>query len=175
MGGASLVAQWLRILLAVQETWVRSLIWEDSICQVATKPVHCNYWACALDTKSCNYPHSRAHPLQQEKPPQWETCPLQPERVPLLQQLEKSHHSSEDPAEGLQKVINLKKNRMGNEKDTRLREMRTLPTTWNSLLVLEWNWNVDGRMQTGENLDASWWNLTSDHMKPGNYRNYRNF
>ena len=39
---ASQVVQWLRICLPMQETWVRSLIWEDSICrcyaQVAKSP-----------------------------------------------------------------------------------------------------------------------------------------
>ena len=34
-----MVVQWLRIRLSMQETWVRSLIWEDSTCHVATKPV----------------------------------------------------------------------------------------------------------------------------------------
>ena len=58
---------------------------------------------------------------------------------------------------------------MGNEQDMRLRDMRTLTISWNSLLVLEWNWNMDGRIQIGQNLDASQWNLTSDHMKPGTF------
>ena len=51
----------------------------------------------------------------------------------------------------------------------RLRDMRTLTISWNSLLVLEWNWNMDGRIQIGQNLDASQWNLTSNHMKPGTF------
>ena len=42
-GGASLVAQWLRIHLPVQETWVRALVREDPTCRGATKPVHHNY------------------------------------------------------------------------------------------------------------------------------------
>ena len=41
--GASLVAQWLRIRLPVQGTWVRSLVWEDPTCRRATKPLHHNY------------------------------------------------------------------------------------------------------------------------------------
>ena len=36
---ASLVVQWLRICLALQGTWVQSLVWEDSTCHKATKPV----------------------------------------------------------------------------------------------------------------------------------------
>ena len=31
-GRASLVVQWLRICLSVQETWVQSLVWEDPTC-----------------------------------------------------------------------------------------------------------------------------------------------
>ena len=42
-GGTSLVAQWLRIRLPMQGTWVRALIWEDPTCRGATKPVHHNY------------------------------------------------------------------------------------------------------------------------------------
>ena len=40
---ASLVAQWLRICLLMQGTWVRALAWEDPTCRGATKPVHYNY------------------------------------------------------------------------------------------------------------------------------------
>ena len=36
----SLVAQWMRIRLPVQGTWVWSLIWEDSTCCLAAKPVY---------------------------------------------------------------------------------------------------------------------------------------
>ena len=44
---ASLVAQWLRICLLMQGTWVWALVWEDPTCRRATRPVHHNYWACA--------------------------------------------------------------------------------------------------------------------------------
>ena len=37
---ASLVAQWTRVCLPMQGTWVRSLVWEDSTCRRATKPVY---------------------------------------------------------------------------------------------------------------------------------------
>ena len=53
--GTSLVAQWLRSLLPVRGTRVRALVWEDPTCLRATKPVHCNYWACALEPASHNY------------------------------------------------------------------------------------------------------------------------
>ena len=54
-GGTSLVAQGLRICLAMQGTRVRSLVWEDPTCRGATKPVRHNYWACALEPTSHNY------------------------------------------------------------------------------------------------------------------------
>ena len=40
---ASLVAQWLRMRLPMQGTWVRALVWEYPTCRGATKPVHHNY------------------------------------------------------------------------------------------------------------------------------------
>ena len=41
--GASLVVQGLKICLAMQGTEVRSLVWEDSACCRATKPMYHNY------------------------------------------------------------------------------------------------------------------------------------
>ena len=55
IAGASQLAQWLRILLAMQETWVQSLVWEDPWCRGATNPVLCNYWSlCALEPELLN-------------------------------------------------------------------------------------------------------------------------
>ena len=59
---ASLVAQWLRICLLMQETRVRALVWEDPTCRGATRPVSHNCWACA----------SGACAPQQERPRWWE-------------------------------------------------------------------------------------------------------
>ena len=42
-GGASLVAQWLRVCLPMQGTRVRALVWEDPTCCGATRPVSHNY------------------------------------------------------------------------------------------------------------------------------------
>ena len=39
------MAQWLRICLPTQGTWVRALVREDPTCRGATKPVCHNYWA----------------------------------------------------------------------------------------------------------------------------------
>ena len=38
------------IHLPVQETWVRSLVQEDTTCRGAPTPVHHSYWACALES-----------------------------------------------------------------------------------------------------------------------------
>ena len=40
---ASLVAQWLRIRLPMQGTWVRALVPEDPTCHGAAEPVSHNY------------------------------------------------------------------------------------------------------------------------------------
>ena len=40
---ASLVAQWLRIRLPMQWTWVQALVWEDPTCLRATEAVRHNY------------------------------------------------------------------------------------------------------------------------------------
>ena len=54
-GGTSLVEQWLRIHLPMQGTRVQALVREDPTCRGAPKPVHHNYWACALEPMSHNY------------------------------------------------------------------------------------------------------------------------
>ena len=41
----SLVVQWLGTHLLMQRTWVWSLVWEDSTCCRATKPMSHNYWS----------------------------------------------------------------------------------------------------------------------------------
>ena len=53
--GTSLVMQWLRVCLPMQRTRVWAVVWEDPTCRGATKPVHHNYWACALEPSSHNY------------------------------------------------------------------------------------------------------------------------
>ena len=44
----SLVAQWLKILLLMQGTWVWVLVQENPTYHRATKSVHHNYWALVL-------------------------------------------------------------------------------------------------------------------------------
>ena len=82
--GASLVAQWLRIRLPMQGPRVQALGWEDSTCRGATKPLHHNYWACALEPVSHNY---------------WACVPqlLKPAHLEPVLRNKKSHHN-EKPA-----------------------------------------------------------------------------
>ena len=87
---------WWLSCLPIQETWVWSLIWEDPTCHGAAKPMHHNYWACALESGSCNYlthipqllkpVRPGAQSPQQEKPPQWEACAPRLEGSPFEQQ-----------------------------------------------------------------------------------------
>ena len=83
---ASLVAQWLRIRLPIQGTWVQALVWEDPTCRGPTKPGNHNYWACGLEPASHNYwahvpqllsLRSRARAPEEEKALQWEARALQ--------------------------------------------------------------------------------------------------
>ena len=50
--GTSLVAQWLRVHLPMQGTWIWSLVQEDSTCHGPTKSMGHNYWACTLEPLS---------------------------------------------------------------------------------------------------------------------------
>ena len=53
--GTSLVAQWLRVHLPVQGTWIWSLVQEDSTRHGPTKSMGHNYRACTLEPLSRNY------------------------------------------------------------------------------------------------------------------------
>ena len=68
----------------MQGTWVRALFQEDPTCCGAIKPLHHNYWACALDPVSHNY---WAHVLQL----------LKPARLELVLRSKRSHRN-EKPA-----------------------------------------------------------------------------
>ena len=68
----------------MQGTQVQSLVLEDPTCHGATKPVHDNYWACALEPTSHNY---WAHVPQLLKPAYLE---------PMLH--DKWSHHNEKPA-----------------------------------------------------------------------------
>ena len=54
----SQVAQWLRIRLPMQGTWVRALVWEDPTCHGATKPAPLQP---VLRNKGSHHNEKRAH------------------------------------------------------------------------------------------------------------------
>ena len=92
----------------MQETWVRSLSWEDPINWGATKLVCYNHWSCALEPVSSNYwargqqllRPTRLEPvLCNEELPQWAAYAPQLERSHCLLPLEKSPRSNNDPAQ----------------------------------------------------------------------------
>ena len=58
--GASLVVQWIRTHLPMQEAQDQSLVPEDPTCCMATESVCCSFCACALEPGSCSYrsPHA---------------------------------------------------------------------------------------------------------------------
>ena len=101
------MAQWWRICLPMQETLVRSLIWEDLTCCRATKHMHHNYWAPAPQWEEPRL-HKRGAPAPQweELPlrkrgapaPQWEETPLRKREAPAPQWEEPPLHKREAPA-----------------------------------------------------------------------------
>ena len=79
--GASLVVQWLRVLMPMQGTRVRSLVWEDPECCRAPEPVRHNYRAHApWRTCSATTGHRSEKPshLNQRKPAHSYKDPAQP-------------------------------------------------------------------------------------------------
>ena len=50
----SLVAQWIRIRLPMQETKVPPLLQEDSTCWGITKPMLHNFWGHVLEPRNCS-------------------------------------------------------------------------------------------------------------------------
>ena len=101
----SLVAQWLRIHLPMQGTRVRSLVQEDPTCRGATKPVHHNYWACALEPACRNYwalmlqllKPTHLEPVFHKRSHQWEAGTLQRRVAPTCRNYRKPACSNEDP------------------------------------------------------------------------------
>ena len=103
----SLVVQWLRIHTPVQGTGVRSLIWEDSTCLRATKPVWCNSWAVChnhwslhtLEPVLCNKRRhcnqKPVHSKEEQSSPQLEKAHLQqlkPSAAKNKQKTQKQKH-----------------------------------------------------------------------------------
>ena len=81
------MVQWFRIYLAMQGTWVQSLVrkisWAREQLSLLPQLPH----PCTATTDAHK---PRAHASQQEKPPQWEAQAPQLESSPCLLQLEKA-------------------------------------------------------------------------------------
>ena len=99
---ASLVAQWLRILLPMQGTRVRALVQEDPTCRGATKPMRHDYWACALEPTSHNCWACALEPMSHDYWARvWQL--LKPVRLEPVLCNKRSHHNekplhhNEDP------------------------------------------------------------------------------
>ena len=94
-------------------TWVLSLVWEDPACHAATKPMHHNCWAWALEPGSCNYwatCHNYWSPCIHSLCSTTEATLMRilhtpAKRGPGLPQLEKSLHSNKDSAQEKSKMI----------------------------------------------------------------------
>ena len=81
------VAQWLRIHLPVEGTWVQSLVQEVPMCRGATKPRFCNYSGCEL--MLCN---KRSHCTERPTCHSWRV-------VPVHHNWRKPMHSNKDPVQ----------------------------------------------------------------------------
>ena len=92
--GASPVAQWIGIRLPVQETRVRSFVWEDPTCPGATNPG---------PHKLLKPEHRKAPAPQGQKPLQWKAHPPQLESSPRHLQVDKAHLQQRRPNTAINK------------------------------------------------------------------------
>ena len=77
-----------KTILTIVTFFIIDMVWEDSTCCGATRPVQHNYWA--HEPKLLKPKQPRTSALQQEKPPQWEAC---------SPQLHKAQQSNKDQAQ----------------------------------------------------------------------------
>ena len=93
-----MLAQWYRIRLSMQETWVQFLIWEDFTCHGATKPLCHSHSACALEPRGCN---DRGHmpwsPRSTRKATTVRSLSTSKKSGPHSPQLEKTHAQQQTP------------------------------------------------------------------------------
>ena len=101
VGRTSLVGQWLRISLPIQQIQVLPLVREDSICFGATKPMCHNFWVCAIEPVSHNYWGLRAlEPALRNKRSHCSEKPAQLESgSPARSNQREPGGSSEDPVQ----------------------------------------------------------------------------
>ena len=86
--GSALVFQWLRICLPMQGTQIWSLVWEDSTCCRATKPLRHNYIAHVQQLP--NYLHA-LEPMFYKRRHCSKKAKHHNESSPFSPQLEKAH------------------------------------------------------------------------------------
>ena len=100
--GSSLVVQWQRILLPMQEMMgLRPLVREDPTCRRVTKPLCSRAQEPQLlspHAATTDVHEHRAHAPQQEEPRQRDALTPQLDSSPCLPQLEESLCSNKDPA-----------------------------------------------------------------------------
>ena len=93
----------------MQETWVRSQLWKDSICCGPTERMHHGYWAYVLQLLKSAHPRT----WETEKPPQWEAltqqCRVDPAH--LTQKKPTQNNSQRRPS-----TVNKKMNKQINSK-----------------------------------------------------------
>ena len=98
---ASLMVQWWRIHLPMQETRIQSLTREDPPSCGVTKLMHHNYWSLHSGTQELQLPSPcataaeacmpRARAARQETPLQWPAHPPQPESGPGSPRYRRAH------------------------------------------------------------------------------------
>ena len=93
------MVQWLRILLLEQGTWILSLVWGDSTCLRATKPLHHNYWSWHPPNLCCL---TRGAPTMRSP---WTSM----KSSPYFLKLEKARMQQRRPRAAKNKIIKLKK------------------------------------------------------------------
>ena len=105
---SSLEVQWIWICLLMQGARVWSLVWEDSTCQEAIKPM-CHYWAHGLEfSATTTEPACSDYWSPRASSPCSSTVkPLQWEQRPLLTTVRESprKESNEDPAQQKNQVL----------------------------------------------------------------------
>ena len=101
------MVQWLRIHLPTQGTWVWSLVWEDSPCLGATKPMGRNLWARTLKPVLCNR-RSRCseEPVHrdEEKPP---TAPARERLLSATKSQRSQNQTHKEPVHERSKFKNI--------------------------------------------------------------------
>ena len=106
----SLVVRWIRIRLPTQRTQVLSLVWEDSMCHRAAKPLSHDYGAHGPQIRSPRTSISRVHTprvcaSQQERPPGGQPWASPQRAAPIHCNQGSPVRGREDPAQPKSKTV----------------------------------------------------------------------